>query len=587
MCKFQRIYPIHLFIVIILLPLFVCSSCQTFQSENKNSQLLEMDSMAYSYPRYVFNHIDSIKNGKLSTYNKRYAELIKIIAAQRIGAKMDNDTVIDAIVEEFRPSKHKFIQNYMRSLVYQGVIRFQNGLSDNKAYEPIKEALRLSEDADKFEDLNLRDSQIAYHYLGLIQNKNNNVSQAHAYFKQALFMAEIIGDSTVLFKTYRDLYWNRMKALDFFTAKTILITLQNFKISSSEMLRDMKNAESTYYNSEKKYRNALDLDYDLMKLDKLKQDKEALLADYFRISDNYKYLNKLDSALYYGEMTTKNIVDTTFYLNYYYYLNIAEIATKMNNYKKSTEAYAQVYTLMNRAITTQLNSQILELEKKYDLAEEQRNTVHLKSNNMWLQFVIIMLAFIFVLITIVYRNVVRLRKENEKSILQENKILEQEKLLAEEKEKKMVLEKKNAERKLVEKQFVLPIYRQISQRNLEIKNFLMDLKSHSYIAKNPSLLERIESEYKNYVQTTRINETSFLTDELFANLTGIKTNESKLFNESEKMMLAFIATGSDNQQMATLLNTSVESIRVRKSKLKKKMEENKVKIPENIEKEID
>jgi DNA-binding NarL/FixJ family response regulator len=52
------------------------------------------------------------------------------------------------------------------------------------------------------------------------------------------------------------------------------------------------------------------------------------------------------------------------------------------------------------------------------------------------------------------------------------------------------------------------------------------------------------------------------------------------------MMLAFMATGSDNQQMATLMNTSVESIRVRKSKLKKKMQENSVKIPEKMETEI-
>lgn len=584
MCKIQQKYRSWFVVVILLLP-FVFNACQTFRSPIADNPLVEMDSMAYSYPRYVLSHIDSIKRENLSDYNKRYATFIKILAGSKVGETFADVALIDTIVEEFRPQKNKYPQNYMRSLVYQGVIRFKNGQSDNRAYDPIKEALRLSEDADKTEDLNLSDMQTAYYYLGLIQNKNNNVSQAHTYFKQALFIAEILSDSTVLFKTYRDMFWNRMKALDFFTAKTILITMQNFKILSDDMLRDVKNAESAFYNSEKKYRNALTLDYQLMAIDKIKNDKEALLADYFRISDNYKSQNKLDSALYYGELATENIIDSTFYLNYYYYLNVAEIAAKMNNYPKSTQAYSQVYTLMNRAITTQLNSQILELEKKYDLSEEQRTAIHLKSNNMWLQFIIIILAFVFVLITLAYRNVVRLRKENEKSILQENKILEQEKQIIEEREMKMVLEKKNAERKLIEKQFVIPIYRQISQRNLDIKNFLMDLKNHSYIIKNPQMLEKIEAEYKNYIQTTRISETHFLNDELFANLTGIKAGESKLFNESEKMMLAFIATGSDNQQMATLLNTSVESIRVRKSKLKRKMEENGVRIPENLEKE--
>ena len=150
----------------------------------------------------------------------------------------------------------------------------------------------------------------------------------------------------------------------------------------------------------------------------------------------------------------------------------------------------------------------------------------------------------------------------------------------------MYLDKQLAERKLVEKQFVIPIYRQISQRNLNIKNFLLDLQGNSYIGKNPQILQKIETEYHDFIQTIKINDTQFLSDALFADLTGINTDESRLFNESEKMMMAFIATGSDNQQMATLLNTSVESIRVRKSKLKKKMQENQVKIPENLQNEV-
>ncbi|VBB45268.1 hypothetical protein TRIP_D300155 [uncultured Paludibacter sp.] len=550
-------------------------------------KLIEMDSMTYKYPNYVFNHIDSVREKNANDYEKSYFELIKIIVSDKKGIKFTSDTTINRIVEVFSKNPRHFPQNYLRALMYQGIIRFQSGISDNKAYEPIKKALSLSEEADESEALNMRDTQIAYYYLGLIHNKNNNVTQSHEYFKQALFIAETLNDSAVLFKTYRDMYWNRMKALDFFTAKSILQELQVFPVYSEEQIRDIRNAEAAFYNSEKRYRNALKLDYQLLSSDKSKNDSHALVADYFRISDNYKYLNKLDSALYYGELAAKNIVDTAFYLNYYYYLNVAEIAAKMNNFKKSSEAYSQVYSLMNKAITQQLNTQILELEKKYDASESERKAIRLKSDNVWLQFSIMMLAFVFILITLIYRNKARIRKENEKLILKENKILEQQKMLVEERAKQAALDKKLAERKLVEKQFVIPIYRQISQRNLDIKNFLMDLKSHGYISKNPQLLERIENEYKNYIQTTKISETQFLSDELFADLTGIKVNESQLFNESEKLMMAFLATGADNQQMATLLNTSVESIRVRKSKLKKKMEENGVKIPENLEKEMD
>lgn len=572
---FQYFFFEILFIILISL-----NACQSSKDKNFSEKLIEMDSMVYKYPKYVYNHIDSIDVQKASEYEKLYFELIKIIVSDKNGKTFDSDTTINKIVIEFSKKSHHFPQNYLRALMYQGIIRYQSGISDNNAYEPIKESLSLSEEAGESESLSMRDRQIAYYYLGLIHNKNNNVSLSHEYFKQALFIAENLNDSTVLFKTYRDMYWNRLKALDFFTAKTILQTIQSFPTSSENVIRDIKNAEAAFYNSEKKYRNALEIDYKLLTADKLRNDSVALLADYFRISDNYKYLNHLDSALYYGELATKNIIDSSFYLNYYFYLNVAEIAAKMNNFKKSSEAYSQVYLLMNKAINTKLNTQILELEKKYDVSESERRAIHLKSDNMWLQFVITILAFVFAIITLLYRNKARIRKETEKSILQENKILEQEKQLAEERAKQTALDKKLAERQLVEKQFVIPIYRQISQRNLDIKNFLMDLKGNTYISKNPQILQRIENEHKNYIQTTKISETHFLSDELFADLTGIKVDESRLFNESEKMMMAFIATGADNQQMATLFNTSSESIRVRKSKLKKKMEENNVKIPE-------
>lgn len=586
MYRFQKPY-FHLAALFfwMMIPFTACHSRQT---SGVTARLTEMDSMAYQYPKYVVNHIDSLNKKEMTDYDKSYLELIKIIAADKLGNKFRADSTINAVVEEFSHTPKHFPQNYMRALMYQGIVRYQSGISDNKAYEPIKEALRRSDAADESRSMNLRDVQIANYYLGLIHNKNNNVAESHNYFKQALFIAEMLNDSTVLFKTYRDMYWNRMKALDFFTAKSILQTLQTFPIGySEEKTRDVRNAEAAFYNSEKRYRNALKTDFELLKTDKMKNDKEAVLADYFRISDNFKSLNKLDSALHYGELATKHIVDSTFYLNYYYYLNVAEIATKMGNYSKSTEAYAKVYSLMNKAITKKLNTQILELEKKHDVSEEQRRAANLKSSNMWLQFSVIMLAFIFAIITLVYRNTVRMRKETEKSVLRENKILEQEMELAEERAKQVELDKKLTEKKLVEKQFVIPIYRQISQRNLDIKNFLMDLKSHNYINNNPQLLERVENEYQNYIQATKINENQFLSDALFADLTGIKATESRIFNESEKLMMTFIATGADNQQMATLLNTSVESIRVRKSKLKKKMDENKVTIPENLEKEIE
>ncbi len=512
-----------------------------------------------------------------SPYKRAYINLLINISAHNFGETLSSDSSINFAVNEFASEPDFLPQNYLRSLIYQGIVRNHNGANDGRAYLPIKQALDL--DAEK-KILDVRTKQIANFYLGQIHNQNNNISTSHTYFKEALILAEQLNDSSVLFKTYRDFYWNRMKALDFSTARTLLEDLQAFYTLSNEQIRDVKNAEAAFYNSRKNYRNALKIDYELMKQDLLRNDSVALLADYYRISDSYKYLGQLDSALHYGELAVNNIVDTTYYLNYHYFLNVAEIAAMKNDLDKSTNAYKEVYRLQNRAINQQLNTQILELERKYDVASAENRAIRLKNSNLFLQLMLLVVAIVLVLAYLLYRNRVKIQREREKLLFQEKKILEQEKQISLEKEKQMQLDKQLAERKLVEKQFVIPIYRQISQRNLDIKNFLLDLQSNSVVSKNQSLLEKIEKEYKSFIQTTKITDTQFLSDELFADLTGITIKESVLFNESEKMMMAFIATGSDNQQMATLLNTSVESIRVRKSKLKKKMLENDVKIPE-------
>ena len=47
-----------------------------------------------------------------------------------------------------------------------------------------------------------------------------------------------------------------------------------------------------------------------------------------------------------------------------------------------------------------------------------------------------------------------------------------------------------------------------------------------------------------------------------------------MLNENEKMILMLLSCDADNRQLATFMNTTVESIRVRKSQLKKKMIEN-------------
>ena len=62
--------------------------------------------------------------------------------------------------------------------------------------------------------------------------------------------------------------------------------------------------------------------------------------------------------------------------------------------------------------------------------------------------------------------------------------------------------------------------------------------------------------------------------ELLKVFTGLTEEAIRVMNNSEKLLLVFKSIGLENEQIAVLFNTTSDSIRSRKSKLKKKLELN-------------
>ena len=60
--------------------------------------------------------------------------------------------------------------------------------------------------------------------------------------------------------------------------------------------------------------------------------------------------------------------------------------------------------------------------------------------------------------------------------------------------------------------------------------------------------------------------------ELLKVFTGLTEEAVSVMNNSEKLLLVFKSIGLENEQIAVLFNTTSDSIRSRKSKLKKKLE---------------
>ncbi|MEZ7868119.1 MAG: hypothetical protein QMB37_11815 [Paludibacteraceae bacterium] len=67
--------------------------------------------------------------------------------------------------------------------------------------------------------------------------------------------------------------------------------------------------------------------------------------------------------------------------------------------------------------------------------------------------------------------------------------------------------------------------------------------------------------------------------ELLKVFTGLTEEAIRVMNNSEKLLLVFKSIGLENEQIAVLFNTTSDSIRSRKSKLKKKLELNDIHYP--------
>ena len=67
--------------------------------------------------------------------------------------------------------------------------------------------------------------------------------------------------------------------------------------------------------------------------------------------------------------------------------------------------------------------------------------------------------------------------------------------------------------------------------------------------------------------------------ELLKVFTGLTEEAIRVMNNSEKLLLVFKSIGLENEQIAVWLNTTRDSIRSRKSKLKKYLDLNDIHYP--------
>lgn len=544
---------------VVLLTAFLLLSCNDRGGREKLIRaqvLLEQD-----YPDSAANLLDSIlfpeKMGR--QYHFKYL-ITRTQANYKAFREIKNDTAVLEAVRYYEGKKNNPIQNanakYTASLL----------LFEQKKYEPamvyLKQAAQIAENTTDYKLQGLIYSNIGYLYDLQLMNEN-----AIKYYKSA-YLANSKGNLTEnqLYNLNaigsKFLYANELdSALAYFsTAEDIAVKSKNHKLQAIIL-----NNKSVVLNELELYNEAL---LEQKKIIDLPISYSQINKQYLNIATSYLHLHQYDSALLYSNKLledTEGSEDLYFKASVYSFLTNLEKENK--NYPKAME-YLEMYNKISMEILNENQSKaLIEAEKRYDYTYHKNESERSK-----LQIQRLILLFTLITSVFVFFSLWWTQRQKQKRIQAEN-----EKVMAEQANVILYKEKMEAERLALEQSLILPLYNQIASRNLTINYFLKDLIEDENISNIPKISKKIAREQKLFNEKLDISDTEFYNEEQFKLFTGLTMNECEVLTTKEKIFLMLLALKLNDKQLAVLLNMAVDSLRMTRSRLNKKLKENNLK----------
>jgi len=534
--------------------LIAAISCADRAGEHVRQRLTRWDRMMDSMPQRVADSLRLLQDANMSRSNRAYYNLLKVIADDKTYVNFASDSLIVSVTDYYRNHDPRN-RNHIRSLAYQGIVRTRMGVKDSTVYDPLREADRL------LKSMSPPDPSLGYlinYFLGNIHYNNRNYSTANDYFRLTLGYARAEHDSIHVFDTYLALYWNEMEQRNLNKGKLYLDTLSSFYNLLPGKDYFILNAQSIYYDVTGVPQKALEQEKTKLSLYQVQNEKIELSRVYFNISNIYAGLERLDSAMLYARLAIDCIEDSTHRQSYLFYQNVADIAEKLGDFSLSNKFLKSSIEFHNQSIRERLDMQIAELEKRYDLTEAENVILRTRQQNLSIIIGALILVIVLIFVLMYAR---KARRKAQLKLIQAEHTMQQQELQAK------ILREEAAKRK-----WLLELYSYISNRLTFLQGEFETL-TRRYVSSHPKvyremeqILKKTDAELRDITKTLPINE------ETFRAYTNLRDEEGVL-NSTEKMMLMLLACDADNRQLATFMNTSIESIRVRKSQLKKKMQE--------------
>lgn len=538
--------------ILVFFLLLFFTACKKKSDVNTRLRLMQWSQILDSVPQQVSDSLKKLNLYGLSRENRASYNLLKTISDDKTYVNFTSDSLINSVVDYYKKHDPRS-DDYIRALVYQGIVRTRMGVNDSTAFEPLKQAEEIyHHPSDRSPAL----GYMIHFFLGNTHYNNANYELAKGYFNEALSYAIQEKDDNHIVDTYLALYWNEMNQREFQKAKVYLDIVLSFYDKLPEKDYYILSAQSIFYDTQGDYSRALDCEKKKLLLTPSQKEDIDMSRVYFNVSSRYNRLNRSDSAMYYAQLSVQRIKDPDYRYNYLLYDNIANIAEKQQNYMEANEYRKKSLDFYQKSVKERLNTQVMELEKKYDLSEAENVILRSQQSILVITLITLLLGIFLIMVMLINR---RNRKKTSLKLMNAEHEAQKQALKAE-----LLIEEAN------KRAWLMQLYGYISDRLTLLQDRFEDL-SQRYVSSHPKIYNSMNNILREAsVELRDIPKDLTPNAETFYYYTNLEDDEN-FFNANEKLFLMLLACKATNRQIATFMGTTMESIRARKSQLKKKM----------------
>lgn len=368
----------YCFLILITLGVFACDTQLTPYME----QLTQWDKALENNPETIGDSLATLNVAKLNKAEKAYYYLLEAAVADKNLKQLKNDSTL-LISERYYNSKKDY---YALARTQYYLSKYQK--EPQKIYELLKTAEINFEKSPK-DDYHILG--LIYYWLGQIQYRQYNTSEAELYYKKSNQIYSEVKDSLYMIYSLRQLgrIYSNQKSFDlakknFAEALNILDNIDDVNSTQITQLY-----ASILINQSLLFQKTGDLDSAFVISKKCisiieKRNIPIKSFFYFIFIKILKLKGEIDSCKYYGiKMKNAAFKENNLFNLVNCYKTLSQIEEEQKNYQKACE-FNSKYNELKDELNSKHEREILkELEQKYALAEKEKENLKDRNKSLW------------------------------------------------------------------------------------------------------------------------------------------------------------------------------------------------------------